>query len=105
MFGVSFTGLFKEPTIYVGMIGRLVRGAMDLARPILYTVQTRWTIFSSFEWLFPLIGFGAAESGVNRRIFSIVVIALMLIFFGSWLGVAVSDLGGARVAGVVASTS
>ena len=34
IFGVYFTGLFKDPTIYVGMIGRLVRGAMDLARPI-----------------------------------------------------------------------
>ena len=34
MFGVELTGLFKDPTISIGMIGRLVRGAMDLARPI-----------------------------------------------------------------------
>ena len=34
MFGVKLTGMFNDPTISIGMIGRLVRGAMNLARPI-----------------------------------------------------------------------
>ena len=55
--GVDFAGLFKDPTISVGVIGGLIGGAMNLARPIKYFVQTRWTIFVSFEWLLPLSGF------------------------------------------------
>ena len=65
VFGVELAGLFKDPTISVGMIGRLVRGAMNLARLIEYFVQTGWTIFVSFEWLLPLTGFRATESGVD----------------------------------------
>ena len=87
------------------MIGRLVWGAMDPARPIEYSVQTGWTIFVSFEWLLPLTGFRATESGVHRCIFSIFVVASMLVFVASWLTVAISGFGGARVAGVVPSTS
>ena len=87
------------------MIGRLVRGAMNLARPIEYSVQTRWTILVSFEWLLPLTGFRATESDIDRRIFGIFVVALMLVFAASWLNVAVSGFRGARVAGVVASAS
>ena len=34
LFGISLIGMFEDPTIFVGMIGRLVWGAMDLARPI-----------------------------------------------------------------------
>ena len=49
MFGVKLAGLFKDPTVYVGMIGRLIGGAVNLARPIEYSVQTRWTISISFE--------------------------------------------------------
>ena len=105
VFGVELAGLFKDPTISVGMIGRLVRGAMNLARPIEYSVQTRWTIFVSFEWLLPLTGFRATESGVDRRVFGIFVVASTLVFVASWLAVAISGFGGARVAGVVASTS
>ena len=87
------------------MIGRLVRGAMNLARPIKYSVQTGWTIFVSFEWLLPLTGFRATESGVDRRVFGIFIVASTLVFIASWPTVAVSGFGGARVAGTVASTS
>ena len=34
MFGVYLTGLFEDPNFFVGMIGKLVWGAVDLARPI-----------------------------------------------------------------------
>ena len=66
VFGVELAGLFKDPTISVGTIDGLVRGAMNLARPIEYFVQTGWAIFVSFEWLLPMSGSRAAESGVDR---------------------------------------
>ena len=87
------------------MIGRLVRGAMNLARPIEYSVQTRWTILVSFEWLLPLTEFKVTESGVDRRVFGIFVIASTLVFDASWLAVAIPGFGGAGVTGAVASTS
>ena len=105
VFGVELAGLFKDPTILVGMISRLIRGAMNLARPIEYSVQTRWTIFVSFEWLLPLTGFRATESGVDRRVFGIFIVASTLVFVASWLAVAISSFGGTGVAGAVASTS
>ena len=105
MLGVELAGLFKDPTISVGVIGRLVRGAMDLARPIEYSVQTGWTIFVFFEWLLPLTGFRATESGVDRRVFGIFVIASMLVLVASWLDIAIPGFGSARVAGAIASTS
>ena len=87
------------------MISRLIGGAMNLARPIEYSVQTRWTISVSFEWLLPLTGLRATESGVDRRVLGTVVIASTLVLVASWPTIAVSGLGGARVAGTVASMS
>ena len=78
---------------------------MNLARPIKYFLQTGWTIFVSFEWLLPLTGFRAAESGVDHRVFGILIAALTLVFVASWPTVAISGFGGAMVAGTVASTS
>src|SRR4051812_42387614 len=69
------------------MISRLIRGAMNLARPIEYSVQTRWTILVSFEWLLPLTGFRSTESGVDRCVFGIFISASMLVFVASWLAV------------------
>ncbi len=87
------------------MIGRLVGGAVNLARPIKYFVQTRWTIFVSFERLLPLTGFRATESGVDRRILGIFIVASTLVFVASWPTVAISGFGGAKVAGTVAAMS
>ena len=87
------------------MIGRLVRGAMNLARPIEYSVQTRWTILVSFEWLLPLTGFRATESGIDRRVFGIFVIASTLVLIASWLAISIPGFGGASVAGAIASMS
>jgi hypothetical protein len=78
---------------------------MNLARPIEYFVQIRWTVLISFEWLLPLIGFRATESGINRCVFSFFVIVLTLVFVVLWPAIAVPDFGGARVAGTIASTS
>ena len=87
------------------MIFRFVWGTMNLARPIEYSIQTSWTISVSFEWLLPLTGFRATESGVDRRVFSIFIVVPTLVSVSSWLTVAISGFGGARVTGVVASTS
>ena len=87
------------------MIGRLVRGAMNLGRPIEYFIQTRWTILVSFEWLLPLTGFRATKFGVDHHVFSIFVIAPTLVFVASWLAIAISGFGRARVSSAIASTS
>ena len=105
VFDVKFAGLLKDPTISIGMICRFIGGAMNLARPIEYSVQTRWTIFVSFEWLLPLTGFRATESGVDRRVFGIFIVALTLVFVASWPAVAISGFGGVGVAVAVASMS
>ena len=105
VFAIELVGLFKDPTVSVGVIGRFIGGAMNLARPIKYFVQTRWTIFVSFEWLLPLTRFRATESGVDRRVFGIFIVASTLVFIALWPTVAISGFGGARVASDVASTS
>ena len=105
VFGVEFAGLFENPTVFVGMVGRIIGGAMNLARPIEYSVQTRWTISVSSEWLLSVTGFRATESDVDRRVFGIFIIASTLVPVASWLAIAIPGFGGARVAGVVASTS
>ena len=87
------------------MVGRLVGGAMNLARPIEYFVQIRWTLRIFLEWLLPLSGFGAAESGGNRRVFSLFIVVSTLMFVASWPAIAIPGYGGARVAGTVASMS
>ena len=105
LFSVELASLFKDPTISVGVIGRIIGGAMNLARPIKYSVQTRWTISVSFEWLLLLTGFRATESGVDRRVFGTFIIVSTLVLVASWLAVVVPGFGGASIAGAIASTS
>ena len=64
VFGVYFVGLFKYPVVSVGVVGWLVRGAMNLARALQYTVKTGRSLIVSFERLLPQTGLGSAESGV-----------------------------------------
>ena len=75
---------------------------MNLARPVEYFVQIGWDVPVSFEWLLPLTGFRATESGVDLRVF---ITTLTLVFVASWLAVAISGFGGTRVTGAVASMS
>ena len=51
-----------------------------------------------------MTGFGAAESGLDHHVLRSFIIVSTLVFIASWLAVAVSDFGSARIAGVVAST-
>ena len=87
------------------MVGRLFGGAMNLARPIEYSVQTRWTISVSFEWPLPLTGFGATESGIDRDVLRSFIIIASVVFASSWLAIAIPGFRGARIAGAIASTS
>ena len=86
------------------MIGRFIGGAMNLARSIKYSVQTGWTIFASFEWLLLLTGFGATESGVDRRVIGIVTVASTLVPVASGLAVAISGFRGAKFACIIIAT-
>ena len=97
--------MFENPTVPVGVISRLVGGAMNLARPIKYFVQIRWTIFISFEWLLPLIGFRATKSSVDRCVFNFFIVVSALMFVASWPAIAIHGFRGARVTGTVASMS
>ena len=105
MFGIELAGLLEDPTTYVGMISWFVGVAMNLTGPVQYLVQIGWSISICLEWLFPLIGFGAVESGGNRCVMRSFVITAALVFAASWFTIAVPDFGSARFAGVVASTS
>ena len=45
-----------------------------------------------FEWLFPLTGLRATESGIDGRDFGIITIIATLVFVASGLAVAISGL-------------
>ena len=53
---------------------------MYLARAVEYSVQIGRTRSGSFEWLLPLTGFRASESGVNCRILLVVAVNAAFIF-------------------------
>ena len=56
---------------------------MYLAQAIEYSVQTGQALSISFEWLFPLTGFVASESGIDCRILGIVAINAALVLVAS----------------------
>ena len=62
------------------MVGWLVGGAVYLTRVVEYTVQTGRDRSASFEWLFPLTGFRAFESGIDYRILGIIAADAVLVF-------------------------
>ena len=97
VFGIYFTDLFEHPAVSVSVVCWLVRGAMNLARAFKYAVQTGRSLVVSFERLFPLTGFGSAESGLDCRIFSIVAVVLSLMSVAPWLAVIVTDIRSARM--------
>src|SRR3954463_2226349 len=78
---------------------------MYLARAIEYTVQTRRARSVSFEWLFPLTGFGASESGINCRILSIVAVNAALVLVATRPAIAVLGIRITRLLCHVIATS
>ena len=65
---------------------------MNLAWTIEYAVQTRRARIVLLEWLFPLTGLRATESGIDCRIFDVIPIFVTLVFVASGLAVAISGL-------------
>ena len=92
VFGVYFASLFKVPSVSVGVVGWLVRGAMNLARALQYTVQTGRSLIVTLEWLLSLTGFRSAESGIDRRIIGAVVVVSSLVSIAPWLAIIVPDI-------------
>ena len=65
---------------------------MNLARAVGYAVQTGRSRIVSFEWLFPLTRFRAAESGIDCRVFGVVAIVPTLMSVAPWLAVIIADI-------------
>ena len=65
---------------------------MNLAWTIEYAVQTGRARIVFIEWLFPLTGFGATESGIDCRVFGVITIFVMLVFVASGFAVVISGL-------------
>ena len=86
------------------MIGGFIRGAMDLTWTIKYAVQAGRALIIPFIWLLPLTGLGATESGVDRRVISIVTTILTLMSVASGLDVAILGFGGARFVCIMVAT-
>ena len=74
------------------MIRRLVGGVVNLAGSIEYSVQIGWARISSFEWLFPLTGFGASESDIDCRILTIVAVNAAFVFVATRPAIMVLDI-------------
>ena len=62
---------------------------MNLAWTVEYAVKTGRARIVSFEWLFLLTGFRAAESGIDCRVFGAITVFVMLVFVASWLLIAI----------------
>ena len=66
VFDIELAGLFKDPTVSVGVIGWFIRVAMNLEGSVQNPVQVGWFISVRPRWLLLLTGLGVAESGVDR---------------------------------------
>ena len=84
VFGIDFAGMFKHPSFSIGVIGWLIGGAVDLTQAIEYLVQTGRARSTSLEWLFPLTGFRATESGIDCRIFGVIAVVVALMSVTTW---------------------
>ena len=69
---------------------------MYLARAVEYSVQIGRTWSISFEWLFPLTGFRASESGVDCRILSVITVNAAFVFVATRPAIAVLGIRTAR---------
>ena len=79
------------------MVSWLFGGVVYLARAVEYSVQIGQTRSSSFEWLFPLTGFRASESGIDCRILTIVTINVAFVLVATRPAIAVLDIRTARI--------
>ena len=87
------------------MVSWLFGGAVYLARVIEYSVQIGRARSISFEWLFPLTGFRASESGIDCRIFSIIAVNAALVLVATRPAIVVLGIRTTRVFGQVVPAS
>ena len=78
---------------------------MYLARVVEYSVQIGRTRSSSFEWLLPLTGFRASESGIDCRILIAVAINAAFVFVSTEPAIAVFGIWTASVFAEVVAAS
>ena len=78
---------------------------MYLAQAIEYSVQTGRALSILFEWLFPLTGFIASESGINCRILSVVTVNAALLLVATRPATTVPGIRITRVLGHIVATS
>ena len=83
MFGIEFSGLFEDPTIYVGMVGRPPRSTVDLTYFVQDFVEVRQLVPVIFGWWIFLILPRAFESGIERRTIRAIFLIPALIFSAS----------------------
>ena len=105
IFSVYFAGLFEHLAVSIGVVGWLVRGAMNLARVLQYAVQTGRSLIISFERLFPLTRFRASESGIDCRIISIIAVNAALVLVATRPAIVVLGIRTTRVFGQVVTAS
>ena len=79
------------------MIGWCSWGAMNLAWTVEYVVQTGRAWIVPFEWLFPLTGLRATETGIDDRVFSVIAIIVTLVFVALGLALAIFGVSRARI--------
>ena len=87
------------------MISWLIRVAVNLTRSVQYPVKGGWSVLFGLKWLLPLTGFRIVKSDVDHYVTQSFIIAATVMLVQSWLAVAVSNCGSARVAGIVAFAS
>ena len=65
---------------------------MNLAWTIEYAVQTEQDRIVLLEWLFPMTGLRATDSGIDCRVCVVITIFATIVFVASGLAVAISGL-------------
>ena len=70
---------------------------MYLAQEVEYSVQTGRAPRIPFEWLFPLTGLRASESGIDCRIFTIIAVNATFVFVATRPAITVLDIRTARI--------
>ena len=78
---------------------------MDLTWTIEYAVQAGRARIVSFIWLLPLTGLRATESGIDRRILSVVNVVSTTVSVASRLVFVIFNFRGAGIACIVFATS
>ena len=70
---------------------------MYLAQAVENSVQIGRTLSCSFEWLFPLTGFRASESGIDYRILTVIAVNAAFVFVATRPATTVLDIRTARI--------